>query len=256
MNKNGITLVAVIMIIILLIVIVGGITSYITERLRLNASNINQAKALYMAQAGIMSGIVDYKADGLWSPQSDINVTGEFYYSIGESANFLLVDASNILANGRIINRWPIKNINASSSITINSLIVSWTFGGNIKAVKLGGVFVFNGPAAPSPAAINISPAFIIASGASYNGTNDQYLQFDSNVSGTASITFNFSDGSSFKTYLLKNGNKANNEFSLKSTGKIKTGSTVEARRTLVATYDIATNNFTSWEESTGFITP
>jgi len=92
-----------------------------------------------------------------------------------------------------------------------------------------------------------------IPANTTYGGTNDQYLQFSVNVpaSITVMVTFNLSDGSYFKKYLVIGGEVTNNEFSLKATGKIQGGSSIETRkRTIIATYDVGTNKITSWEES------
>lgn len=259
MNKKAIVLIELIIIIVLLAIVATRIAIYITESLRLNVSNIEQEKALYAAQAGVMSGIVDYKPDGLWSPGRDVNVNApsEFYYHLGQNANFLWVDASNPIANGRILSRIPIKNINASASITVTDLIVSWTFAGNITGVWLCGQKVFTGTAT-SPASLNITDT-TLTSGAAFNDDNKQAFRFSNNISATADIvvTFIFSDGSSYKAYLLKGGKGANKEFSIKATGMVKSGSTVKARRTLVATYDTGgTGTITSWEESQSQIMP
>lgn len=259
MNKNGIVLVSLIMLVVLLSIIAMAITFYISEGLRFNASNINNLKALYMAQAGAMSAITDYLDNGLWTPVRNNHSAGaEFYYHTGKNANFLWVDASNPQLLVRRLRRIPIKNINAAGPITITNITVSWTFGGNIRRVTLGNTIVWSGTAS-SPANININD-FSIGSGTSYSGAGDQVFQFSINIPNSSTtdivVTFIFSDGSAFKTYLLKGGGGANKEFSVTATGEIRGAGDVEAKRTLAATYDTGTDKITSWQESASHIIP
>ena len=256
MNKKGIILVEVIIVITLLAIIVSGITVYIGETLRFDVVSIQQDKALYAAQAGVMRAIVDYQDGGIWDSAQDVNLSDNVYYHVGEDANFLVVDTSNsqISGGGDRLRRIPIQNINASSSITITDMTVSWTFGGDIERVRLGGSSVWNDQSI-SPATLEIAD-FTITSGTSHTGNNDQRWQFENSISGDVIVTFIFSDGSSYEVMLLDNGSAVNNEFSIKATGEVRNGSTVEARRTLVATYDVGEDEITSWEESTSHIIP
>lgn len=254
MNKRGIVLIEIVIIIVLLAIIALGIVSYISEGLRFNIANINQQKALYMAQAGIMRSIVDYRDNGLWSSVQNVDMRNESYYHLGRNANFLWVDASNPQISTKKLKRIPIQNINSTSPITITNMVVSWTFGGTIKKVTLGGSSVWSGNTG-SPASLNITD-FEIASGTSYTGSDQQIWEFSRNVTGDVIVTFIFSDGSSYKTYILKSGTGANKEFSITATGEVRNGANVVGRRTLVATYDTGTNKITSWEESQNHIIP
>lgn len=255
MNRKGITLVAVIMVIVLLAIIVGGITSYIFEGLSFNVSNINQEKALYMAQAGIMKGLAVYKNTGLFAIERNINVAGEFYYHLGTTSGFLSIDASAPKISSKQLREVHIKNLDSTTAITITSIIVEWAFGGNITSVKLGNTFVWSG-SLTSPANITLSPAITLNPGQSYSAQNDQIWRFSNALSGDIICTFIFSGGTSRKCYLLKNGGGANNEFPLAATGEIRSGAAPVARRTLIATYDIGTGNITSWQESQNHIIP
>jgi Tfp pilus assembly protein PilX len=264
MSKKGITLIEVIMIIVLLGIITGGITSYIGEGLRLNASNLNNTKALYMAQAGLMSGLADYIADGLISPQSNVLVTGEFRYSVGGSSSLIAIDGTNVKANGRVVNTWPLTNISSATAVTVNSIVVEWDFVANLNSMKIGNSYIFKNGSLTSPATIDSSNDYnnamplTIPANTTYGGTNTQYIQFSVNVPAylTVSVTFNLSDGSSLKKYLVIGGNATNNEFSLRATGIIQGGAAGTARRSLVATYDIGTGKITSWQESSRHIIP
>ncbi|MBM3248615.1 MAG: hypothetical protein FJZ10_04260 [Candidatus Omnitrophica bacterium] len=257
MNNKSIVLIEVIIIIVLLAIIALGIVTYVTESLRYNISNINQDRALYLAQAGIMRVIVDYSDDDAWSSQQNVNVEEGLYYHIGGgSADFILVDASDPKVSGKQINDIPIYNISSTDSITITDMVVSWSFGGNIKKVKLGGNWVWNGTLS-SPASLNITD-FTILAGQSFAGLSQQVWEFSRNIplGFSLTVTFIFSDNSSRKVILAQSQKAGNNEFSIKATGEVRSGNKVEARRTIVATYDTGNDKITSWEETQNHIMP
>jgi len=254
-NKRGFSLIALIMVLVLLGIVVGGITAYITEALFYSVSNLNNAKALYMAQAGIMKALAVYKNTGSFTTERNVNVSGEFYYHAGTSAGFLSVNASSPVISTKQLRNIFIKNLNSVASITITSMVVEWTFGGTISDVKLGNIFVWAGSAS-SPATLTLSPSLTLAPGDSYTSQNDQIWRFSNALSGDVLCTFNFSDGTSRTCYLMRNGGGANNEFPVKATGESRSGATVVARRTLIATYDIGTGKITSWQESQDHIIP
>jgi len=259
MNKKAIMLIQVIIIIVLLAIVASGIVIYLAEGLRFNVTKMNQEKALYMAQAGIMQAIADYDDGGLWDSATNVNVENEFYYHIGEDANFLRVDANNPLIESsakKQLRRVPMKNINATETITITSMIVEWNFSGNIKQVWLKGSSVWSGNES-SPATLDINDS-TWNPGQERTGKYDQRWKFQGNIpqNFTVVVTFIFSDGSSFKTILAENQKAGNKEFSIKATGEIRSGSNVESRRTLEATYDTDTGEITSWEESQDHIMP
>lgn len=256
MNNKSFVLIEVIIIIVLLAIVALGIATYVTESLRYNISNINQDKALYLAQAGIMRAIVDYKNNGSWSPMQNVNVAEGLYYHIGGgSSDFLLVDASDPIVVNKDLYRVPIKNI-GSNAITITDMIVTWNFGGNISKVKLGGSWVWIG-SQPSPANLDITD-FTIPAGTEYVSFNlqDWNFAYIIPVGFTTVVTFIFSDGSSRKVILAQNQRAGNKEFTVKATGEVRSGNKVEDRRTLVATYDTNTSTITSWEETQDHIIP
>jgi len=254
-RDKGVTLVSLVMVMGVLAIIVVGIVSYIVNGLLYNLSNIEQEKALYMAQAGVMKGLATYINTGSFTTERNVNVTGEFYYEMGTPASFFLVDASNPKINSKQLRDIHISNLNSTSSITITSMIVTWTFGGNITSVKLGNTFVWNGTAA-SGTTLTLSPSFTLAPGASFTAQNDQIWRFTNEITGDVKCTFIFSDGSQSTFYLLKGGTSANNEFPITATGEVRSSGSTVARRTLVATYDIGSHNITSWEESQNHIYP
>ncbi len=253
------------MVIMLLAIVIFGITTYIVESLRYNVTAMNQQKALYMAQAGIMSVIADYKADGvITSTQYSTNVEppSEFYYSVENNSNSLVIGGSNCKANGRVVNHWPIKNISSDTAVVLDSVSITWDFPANLMSMKLGNQFIYKGSLLSSPATINSANCYsskiplTIPPGTSYDGPNEQYIHFDANIpSGiTISVTFNFSNGSSLSKTLVKDGETTNDELTIKATGKVQGGIAPVARRTLVATYDVTSGEITSWQESQAHI--
>jgi len=258
MKRKGFTLIGVLVVVVLMSVVALGIVVYIFEDLRLSISNINQEKALYMAQAAIMLAIVDYEDGTLWDSAQNVNPTGEFYYHLGRDANFLQVDASAPSISAGTLDTIPIKNVNASASITITQMIVEWDFGGNITEVTLGGTSVWSGTATTGQT-LDITD-FVITSGTAYTTATDQAWTFANSASGDIVVTFIFSDSSTYKLYLTKDSSgitvSGNHEFSITATGEIRSGANVEARRTLVATYDDGTNEITSWQETQNHIIP
>ncbi|HOX55153.1 MAG TPA: hypothetical protein PLC32_06885 [Candidatus Omnitrophota bacterium] len=257
MQNRAIVLIEVIIIIIALAIVALGIATYVSEGLRYNISNINQDKALYLAQAGIMQAVATYINTGSWSAMRNVNVAEGLYYHVGGgSADFLLVDASGPIAVNKEFYAVPIKNISLNSAITITNMIVIWNFGGNILKVRLGGSWVWNIPVA-SPANLDIMD-FTIPAGTEYASYSHQDWAFSKQIPAGLSITvtFIFSDGTSRKVVLAQNQRAGNKEFSIKATGEVRSGSKVEARRTLIATYDTNTSTITSWEETQDHIIP
>lgn len=245
--KKGMVLIQVIMIITLLSVFAAGIVLYGAQSLLFNISNVEQEKALFMAQSGIMRAIVDYKSDGLWTAGRNVYVADGFYYHSGTAANFLWVDTSDSQKSGKTLKRIPIKNINAADAVVITNMVVEWDFGGNITDVSLGGASLWSGTAV-SPAALDISD-LTIAANTAYTSGNDQQWTFSNAPSGDIKVKFVFSDGSSFRVYILRDGLTADTSFSVTSTGEIRNGAAVAAKRTLSAVYDTGTNRIISWNE-------
>lgn len=252
-DSKGIALVVLILIIVLIVIVMAGLTGFVFESLRLSTFKEQELKTIYLAQAGVMSAIVDYRDGGIWAKATNVNVTGNQYYHIGKDANFLWVDPSSPRVVGSNLKKIPIQNVNSASSITITQLTLNWTFGGNITKVTIGGTQVWNGTAS-SGSTLDITD-LTIAAGVSYFGINDQQWDFSGgSVSGDVICTFIFSDGSQRKAYLLKAGKSANKEFSITATGEVRGNATW--RRTIEATYDTGTSKITSWQERWGHIIP
>ena len=257
MNNKGIVLIVVVIVIALLGIVAIASTTYITEALRFNTTNIDQGKAFYMAQAGVMAAIVDYSDGDAWSPVQNVNVTGEFYYHVGEDMNFFRIDASSptLFSGNRRLRNITLYNANASSNIVLDAITISWDTDGGETLTNIdfaGGSDEWIGSVS-SGQSISLSYTFI--AGSSYSLQLDWSVGDD--LSGkTITAQFDFSDGSSRSANLLDFGSGGNDEFSITATGEVRTGAVVEARRTLSATYDVGTSEITSWEESLNHIIP
>ena len=249
--KKAVALIGLIIVITFLAIIVFGITTYIGEALRYNISNINQGKALYMAQAGVMAAIVDYEDGGSWDDAQDVNPVDELYYQLGEDANFLRVDASSprLFGGNKKLNGITLYNINASDNIAISSLVVSWTSDGGETLTNIdfaGGSDEWTGSASSGN---SITLSYTFNSGSNYSlalnwGAGDD-------ISGkTIAIQFNFTDNSSYEALVLDSGSGADDAFLITATGEVRNGALVKSRRTLSVTYDVGTSEITSWEES------
>lgn len=252
-DKKGIALIIVIIIIVIAAVIVMGITSFISSGMSLNIARASMEGAVCAAQAGLYAGIYDYIQNPgqlYWGKSRNINMVENRFYSAGIDANFLLIDASSPRAVGQRIERIPLTNINETDAITANEVSVEWYnfAGASLVSVRLGGISRWSGLAA-SGERLALTPAFRINPKQSLSADSDNIWQFSANIpsDGTVIATFFFSDGSSRKAYLFNSGKGGNKEFSITATGE--TRGTTNWKRTIEATYDIGTNNVTSWQE-------
>jgi len=250
MNNKGIALIAVIFIIVLLAIVALGIVTYITEILNYNIAFVDQEKALYAAQAGVMSAIVDYVNNGSITAETDVNVTGNLYYSTGGSGMFFLADSSSpTIIAGRKLKDVSMTNLNSVDDVTITHMEVSWTPDGgeNLISIDLGRATVEWTGTAPSGTNIDMID-FTIPAGTT---ENDVWLDWDVGsdiTSMTISAILTFSDGSTVEILLLDAGMASDNAITITSTGRVV--GTKTWRRTLKVGYDIGTSEIVSWEES------
>lgn len=264
MNNKGITLVGVIVIVVLLAIVAFGIVSYISEGLRYNIMNINREKALYAAQAGIMSAIAEYVNNGTISEETDTQLTSDTSYSIGGSGMFFLADCSTprIVAD-RKIKDISMTNLHPTDDITITHMEVSWTPDGgeHLISIDLGrGTVEWSDPTGVL-SGTNIDMAdFTIPA----NSTEpDVWLDWEqgssiSPMTITAALTF--SDSSTLEIMLLNAGAATVNAIIITSTGKV--ASNKIWKRTLKVGYDVGEvdpdvhadglgdEEIISWEES------
>lgn len=256
MRKRSIVLIELIIIIVLLAIITLGITTYISEALNFNVTSINQQKAIYAAQAGVMRAIVDYETNGSITAATDAQIADNLYYSIGGAGMFFLADCSNpsIVANRKLKNI-NMTNLNSTDPVTITHMEVSWTPDGgeNLTEIDLGrGVAEWSG-SAPSGTNLDMTD-YTIGAGVT---ENDVWLDWEvgSDISAmTISAVLTFSDATTLEIVLLDAGLGSSNAVIITSTGKAV--SPYVWRRTLKAGYDVGTSGIISWEESQEHIIP
>jgi len=249
-QNKAVALIAVVIIITLSSIIALGIVTYITNILSLNLATIDQGKAFYAAQAGIMSAIVDYQNNGSITAETDIQMSNDTYYSTGGAGMFFLADATNpsIVAN-RKLKDTPMTNLNSVDDATITHMQVSWDPDGgeNLSGIDLGRATAEWTGLAPSGTNIDIID-FTIPAGTT---ENDVWLDWELGTdisSMTIIVVLTFSDESTVEIVLLNAGQAGDNAIVLTSTGKVTTAHTW--KRTIKASYDPAVNEIISWEES------
>jgi len=253
-NNKAVTLIGVIIMIVFLSIVALGIVVYISEGLKFNTARINQEKALYAAQAGIMKAVVDYVNNGSMSAETDTQITDNIYYSIGGAGMFFLADCSNpmIVAVRKLINI-TMTNVNAVEDVTITHMQVSWTPDGaeNLISIDLGrGVAEWSGTAQSGTNVDMID--YTIGAGTT---ENDVWLDWELGsdiTSMTITAVLTMSDGSTVEIMLLDEGLGSSNAVVITSTGKVVTSDTW--KRTLKANYDVGTSKIISWEESQGHL--
>jgi len=249
--KKGYVLVGIIIVLVILTILSFSISQFLRESLNLNIVRANQARALALAEAGIMRAIVDYENDEAITNATDVLVAANQYYSFGgSSANFLLVDATDAEIKGghnEKVEEMELTNINGSSSLTITNMTISWTTdsGETLQEINIGGGGKeYNNGSATSGTQVGVS--YTINSG----DDEDFKLKFNNDdVSGkTITAQFTFDDGSTRSAVILSSGNAGGNSFSLTATGKVT--SNVTWKRTIEATYDVDSSEITSWKET------
>ncbi len=250
MNSQGVALLSVVLIIVFFGIAALAITTYITEALRLNVANIEQEKAIYAAQAGIMHAIVDYVNNGSITEVSDVSLDTNLSFSIGGAGMFFLADCSSprIIAN-RKLKDITMTNLNSADSVTITHMQVSWTpdAGENLISIDLGRGTVEWSGTAQSGTNIDMTD-YTIAAGTT---ENDVWLDWETGsdiTSMTISAILTFSDGSTVEIMLLNAGSGSDNAIIITSTGEATASYTCQ--RTLKAGYDVGTSEIISWEES------
>jgi len=250
-NKRGIALMTVIIIVVFFGIASFGITTFIVESLRLNVANIEQEKAIYAAQAGIMHAIVDYVNNGSITEVSDVSIADDATFSIGGAGMFFLANCTNArVIAGRKLKDTTMTNLNSVDAVTITHMEVSWTPDGgeNLISIDLGrGTVEWTGS---SPSGTNIDMTdFTIGAGAT---ENDVWLDWETGsdiTDMTITAILTFSDLSVVEILLLNAGTVGPNAMIITSTGEVTvTGYT--CKRTLEAGYDVGSSEIVSWEET------
>jgi len=250
MNKKSIVLIEVIIFVVLISIIASSIAIYIRTALDFNIAAINQQKALFAAQAGVMKAIVDYRNDGSIIAETDTQITENIYYSTGGAGMFFIADCSNpsIIAS-RKIKDVTMTNTNSTEDLTITHMQVSWTPDGgeNLISIDLGRATAEWSGSVPSGTNLDMTDYTIPAA----TTENDVWLDWNvgSDITAmTISAILTFSDESTLEIVLLNSGLGSNNAMVITSTGKVVAADTW--RRTLKVNYDVGASEIISWEES------
>lgn len=150
--RSGWLLVGLIVVISAVILALVGITFYLTEHLRTTSLRQNQTRAIYLAQAGVMRELYDYRRGQEISLGEQTVTAGplpgtaddDVFNLSGPDADFLLVnmrsnvDFENSLycpssGPGRVsrqrIRQWSVRNVLASgeSSLTVVEMRINWS---------------------------------------------------------------------------------------------------------------------------------
>lgn len=247
-------LIVVIILIAFTTILVATTTIFLAQALNLGIVKVSQAQAIDAAGAGIYKAIVDYRNNGAWTAETDTQITGNIYYSIGdEDSTFLQVDASNptLYGNNRKLKDITIYNLNSADNITINTLTISWSPDNGEALTRINfadGSVEWTGSASSGQ---SIPLTYTFTAGNDYSF---KLIWAVGNNMSTKTITaqFGFTDGSSRNVNLLVSGSAGSNDFLIKSTGKVVAKDTW--KRTIVATYDVGTEEITLWQESSSHL--
>ncbi|MDP3704237.1 MAG: hypothetical protein Q8R78_07610 [Candidatus Omnitrophota bacterium] len=144
-SSGGWLLVGLIVLIAAVLLGLVGITFYLTEHLRTTSLRQNQTKAIYLAQAGVMWELREYRRGQEISTGEQIVTAGppdDVFNISGPDADFLLVNMRNTVdfentnycpsgRNGvsrQRIRFWSVRNVLASgeSSLTVDQMRINW----------------------------------------------------------------------------------------------------------------------------------
>jgi hypothetical protein len=249
LNAKGQVLVGLVIIMTIVTILVATTTSFLSQMLNLETARIDQARALYAAQAGIYRTIVDYRNTGTVSGATDVQITGNAYYSISADAgNGLRVDSRNPkwLANGRRLRGVIMDNV-TSSNIALSSIAVSWSPDNGEQLEKISFIIGFYEWTGTASSGQTITLSYTFTPAGSYVLDLDWATGNDLRNK-TITVRFNFSDGSYKIANIIENGQSGDDTITLKATGKVVARDTW--KKTFVVTYDVTSQEITSWKES------
>ena len=254
MSNRGQILIPTVILIIVVTIIISGVIMFLSEMTRLTLARAHLTKAVYAAQAGVYAAIVDYTNNGFITAETDTEIADNLYYSISGSSMFFLTDCSNpsIIASRKLKNI-SMTNVNSVDSLTITHMQVSWTPDGgeDIISIDLGHATAEWTGTAQSGTNIDIIDFTIPAS----TTENDIWLDWavgSDITSMTVTAVLTFSDASTVDITLLDNGLGSSNAMMITATGKVTARETW--KRTIIAGYDVGTDEIISWRESTSHL--
>jgi len=161
MRKNGLALIAVIILIVFVAIAIVGVTSFTVQRLV--GYNIEQrlSRCIYNAYAGLHYAIYQYRnSSTFFSGTVNIDADNNFTVSTVQGGAGLVIDAtaSDVAGQGkRYLLGVILKNTSLTDAVTIDRMIVTWTNSRNLTQIVIAGSTVFSGSASPSPQNINIT---------------------------------------------------------------------------------------------------
>ncbi|MBI4003443.1 MAG: hypothetical protein HY353_00305, partial [Candidatus Omnitrophica bacterium] len=256
----GWLLVGLIVLISAVILALVGITFYLTEHLRTTSLRQNQTKAIYLAQAGVMRELYDYRRGQEISLGEQTVTAGplpgtaddDVFNISGPNADFLLVNMRDAVsfANSNLcpsrgpervsrqrIRNWAVRNVLASgeSSLTVDAMRINWfpyppADDEGILRIDLNGTNSnWEAPgcvAAARNSVIDITPNVTLTPGQRWNN-NQIWFTATSGMDAKdwIDVTFILSDsGERTSRYVPPNPDQSWADFTLRSVGEVRRG--------------------------------
>lgn len=260
MNKKGIALVAIIILIIFVGLAVGGVTTFIAQRLIQVDTQQRDMRCRYNAQAGLHYAIYQRRASGSnFSGTVTIDSNNSARVSTtggggGGAASSLIIDArAASLASGNRNLQGIVLTNSSASPITIDRMIITWTgTSRTLQNIVINGITVWSGSVTTSPANVNITN-FTLNAGASYPLTR---IRWSGSMNGrTMTLQCVMTDASTTSICTVypapASTCQASSSLTIQSTGRTA-GSGMY--RTVQATYNTSTGNVSDYTEITAAV--
>ncbi len=251
MNNKGQILIPVMILIIVSIILISGIIMFLSQMVNLNLARASLGRAVYAAQAGIYKAIVDYENNGSITAEIDTQIADNLYYSIsGGGGTSLRIDASNPRIHGgdRKLDDIDIYNINSSDDAIMDNITISWVDDDGEMLTKIN----FTGTGGDEWKGSVVSGVEISLSYTFGAGDDEEFklewAKGDDITDKTITAAFHFTDGTTKTATLLSAGLASSDFITIRATGKVTARDTW--RRTIIAGYDVGTDEIISWRES------
>ncbi len=242
------------------VVALSAAAAFLAEHSRVVSLQHAQTKAAYLAHAGIMQAVYDFRAGlgverrayAVSNPSAAPGPTDDAFVLAGPDADFLLVNtldplwdtpSTSVCGAGRRdrFRRWRLWNVLRNNSVVIQQLVVSWTpnSGERVLRVDLGGSRVWEDctpdatgqPGAGSGEPIVLSPNVTVPARAAWTGVSQNALWFNTRngvmpAKGPAlqvDLVFTLADQSSRAAHYAAGDPSARSaEFTIRSTGEVR----------------------------------
>ncbi len=256
-KKRGIALIASVMLIVFVSIAVLSVTIFIVQRLsELDAKRI-YTNSIYLAQAGVHQALYDFRFHDIGAGTgyftlgtTPIDANNSFTLTATAADRLMVNTAAANLNNNKDVTGLTIQNAsNSLPSITITSMIVSWSNNRKLTKISINGSNVWTGNAAgPSVNAVftNACQCFTLNTTPSIYLIN--FIRFSGNMSAdTISVQFVMTDGSTTQNMqVFPIPVPATNNFTVRSKGSM-TGSPIF--RTIQADYNAITAKIFNYKE-------